>query len=159
MKSYRKFMEASDMSWGDVKNRDIKKAAEKEKKKLKHDEVLAYSAEHGEFSTFKDEMELIAAKKGSKGKKMKWIKVEAWLGEATSYKPGKFNFKAAVKLGMLEKDDEKYFTELEKNGWNVYEFNLTSKGYELTVNKGSRKKDFTGKNPEEALKMAAKKAK
>ena len=157
MKSYRKFMEASDMSWGDVKNRDIKKAAEKEKKKLKSDEVLAYSAEHGEFSTFKDEMELISAKKGSKGKKMKWIKVEA-IEEATSYKPGNFNFKSAVKLGFLEKDDEKYFDELEEKGWEVYEFNISSKGFELTIKKGSKKKEFVGKDPEDALKMAAKKA-
>ena len=148
----------TELEWKDVKNRDIKKAAEKEKKKLKGKEVLAYSQEHGEFFTFKDDMDLISAKKGKKGKAMKWIKVESWLQETTSYKPGKFNFKAAVKLGMLEKDDEKYFKEIEKKGWNVYEFNLTSKGFEITINKGSRSYKFTGKNPEEALKMASKKA-
>ena len=179
MKSFRKFMEGfgkpkekegedgdkekkekgTELEWKDVKNRDIKKAAEKEKKKLKGKEVLAYSQEHGEFFTFKDDMELIAAKKGKKGKAMKWIKVESWLQEATSYKPGKFNFKAAVKLGMLEKEDEKYFKEIEKGGWNVFEFNLTSKGFEIVINKGSRKQMFTGKNPEDALKQAAQKAK
>ena len=178
MKSFRKFMEGfgkpkekegedgdkekkekgTELEWKDVKNRDIKKAAEKEKKKLKGKEVLAYSQEHGEFFTFKDDMDLISAKKGKKGKAMKWIKVESWLQETTSYKPGKFNFQAAVKLGMLEKDDEKYFKEIEKKGWNVYEFNLTSKGFEITINKGSRSYKFTGKNPEEALKMASKKA-
>lgn len=147
MKSYQQFMEAG-------LSKDIKKAGEKKKQKLKGKEVLAYSAEHDEFSTFKDPKELEDAQKGSKGKAMKWIKIEGWLREDLEEK---FNFDAAVKLGMLEKRDKKYFEELDKNGWNVYEFNLTSKGFELTINKGSRKKDFTGKNPEEALQLAAKK--
>ena len=78
--------------------------------------------------------------------------------EETSYKPGNFNFKSAVKLGMLEKDDEKYFKELEKKDWKVSEFNITSKGFEITIAQGSKKQKYTGKNPEDALKLAAKKA-
>jgi hypothetical protein len=155
MKSYQNFMEAH-MSWGDVKNRDIKKAGEKKKQKLKGKEVLAYSAEHGEFSTFKDPKELEDAQKGSKGKAMKWIKVEGWLRDEKGINE-KFDFKAAVKLGMLERSDEKYFKDLEEKKWNVHEFNITSKGFELTIRRGSRSEKFTGKNPEDALKMAAKK--
>jgi hypothetical protein len=60
---------------------------------------------------------------------------------------------------MLERSDEKYFKDLEEKKWNVHEFNITSKGFELTIRRGSRSQKFTGKNPEDALKMAAKKVK
>ena len=83
---------------------------------------------------------------------MKWIKVES-LEEA-------FNFKSAVKNGFLDPPDEKYVKELKKKGWEIDEFNITSKGFEITViNKRKVKKTFTDKRPELALKTAAQKSK
>ena len=150
MKTYKDFTEGM-MSWKDIKNRDLKKTGYKKKEKLKGKEVLAYSAEHGEFSKFKDEKELEKAMRVT-GKKMKWIKVES-LEEA-------FNFKSAVKNGFLDPPDEKYVKELKKKGWEIDEFNITSKGFEITViNKRKVKKTFTDKRPELALKTAAQKSK
>ena len=149
-----------DMKWKDVKNRHIKKEAGKLLKALDSKEVLAYSAEHGEFTIFKNEMEYIKAQKG-KGKAMKWIKVESknvdfaldGLNEA-------FKFKGAVKHGFLEKTDEKYVKELKKKGWDIEEFNLTSKGYEIVIKKGSKEIEFIDKkSPSNALRTAAEKAK
>ena len=68
-----------------------------------------------------------------------------------------FNFKSAVKLGMLAKSDEKYIDIIEKKKWEIYEFNLTSKGYEIILMSGSKKKKFIGDTPSDALVMASKK--
>jgi len=154
MKTFNEIMEGF-MKWKDVKNPHIKKKAGSLLKSIDVGEVLAYSAEHGEFSVFKNEKEFAAAQKG-KGKAMKWIKVE---GKSIDGKPLNevFDFKAAVKLGMLDKTDKRYFDDIEKKKWKVEEFNLTSKGFEVTVMSGSKKKTFTGKNPTEALKIAIKK--
>ena len=71
----------------------------------------------------------------------------------------KFNFKAAVTLGMLEKSDEKYVKELKKKGWEIEEFNLTSSGYEVWVVKAGKKvKYMDKKSPSKALEVASKKA-
>ena len=71
----------------------------------------------------------------------------------------KFNFKSTVKLGMLEPFDEKYIKDLEKKGWEIDEFNLTSKGYELTISKDGKKVKYTDKkDPRKALEIASKKA-
>ena len=71
----------------------------------------------------------------------------------------KFNFKGAVKLGMLDKTDERWVKDLKKKGWEIDEFNLTSSGYEITIQhkKGGRAK-FIDKTPDKALIQAAKKA-
>ena len=71
----------------------------------------------------------------------------------------KFNFNKSVKLGNLEKGDKVHFDKLTKLGWNIDEFNVTSKGYEITIQhkKGGRAK-FVGKNPSDAIKIAANKA-
>jgi hypothetical protein len=71
-----------------------------------------------------------------------------------------FNFKKSVKLGNLEKGDKVHFDKLTKLGWNIDAFNVTSKGYEITIqhkNKRGRAK-FVGKNPSDAIKIAANKA-
>jgi hypothetical protein len=70
-----------------------------------------------------------------------------------------FNFNKSVKLGNLEKGDKVHFDKLTKLGWNIDEFNVTSKGYEITIQhkKGGRAK-FVGKNPSDAIKIAANKA-
>ena len=72
----------------------------------------------------------------------------------------KFNFQAAVVLGMLEKGDEKYVKDLKKKGWDIDSFNLTSKGYEITIQhkKGGRAKYIDKKSPNKALKTASDKA-
>tara|TARA_Y100001938_G_C8015782_1_gene392487 strand:- start:601 stop:849 length:249 start_codon:yes stop_codon:yes gene_type:complete len=72
----------------------------------------------------------------------------------------KFNFKAAVTLGMLEKSDEKYVKDLEKKKWKIEEFNLTSSGYEIWISKSGKKVKYTDKiSPSKALELASKKAK
>ena len=72
----------------------------------------------------------------------------------------KFNFKAAVTLGMLEKSDEKYVKDLEKKNWKIEEFNLTSSGYEIWISKSGKKVKYTDKkSPSKALQLASKKAK
>ena len=70
-----------------------------------------------------------------------------------------FNFKKSVKLGNLEKSDKVHFDKLTKLGWKIDVFNLTSRGYEITIQhkKGGRAK-FVGKNPSDAIKIAADKA-
>jgi len=71
----------------------------------------------------------------------------------------KFNFKAAVTLGMLEKTDEKYVKELKKKGYEIEEFNLTSSGYEVWIIKSGKKTKYMDKkSPSKALKLAADKA-
>ena len=69
----------------------------------------------------------------------------------------KFDFKSAVKNGFLHKSDEKYVKDLQKKGWDIEEFNLRSKGFEVIVKKGSKRMTFTDKLPELVLKQAAKK--
>tara|TARA_B100001971_G_C17947127_1_gene410673 strand:- start:418 stop:675 length:258 start_codon:yes stop_codon:yes gene_type:complete len=72
----------------------------------------------------------------------------------------KFNFKGAVKLGMLEKEDERYVKDLKKKGWEIDAFNLTSSGYEITIQhkKAGRAKFVDKKDPRKALKIASDKA-
>ena len=71
----------------------------------------------------------------------------------------KFSFKGAVKTRMLDKSDEKYVKDLKKKGWEIDMFDLTSNGYEITIQhkKGGRAK-FIDKTPEKALIQASKKA-
>jgi hypothetical protein len=46
---------------------------------------------------------------------------------------------------------------MNKKGWEIYEFILTSKGFELTMKKGSTEKKFIDKRPDYVLKQAEKK--
>ena len=149
--------EKFDMKWKDIKNRHIKKEAGKLLKALDKKEVLAYSAEHGEFSIFKDEMEFIQASKG-KGKKMKWVKVENKSIDGQELSEA-FSFKGAVKHGFLDKYDKPKFDELEKKGWEIEEFLLTGKGFEIVIKKGSKRVEYIDKTPSKVLAVAAKKAK
>jgi len=157
MKTYKKLMELVAKSWKDIKDRSVKREAGQILKALDKDEVLAYSAEHDEFSVFKNDKDLEKAKKGS-GKKMNWLKVERRVvdGELLSEK---FNFRGALKTGMLDKHDEPNFKALEKKGWEILEFNLTSKGYELIIKKGGKTIEYNDKTPSKVLHQAAKKAK
>ena len=156
MKSYKLFAEELK-SWKDVKNSHIKKEAGKLLKALDKNEVLAYSVEHGEFTIFKDEMEFVQAQKG-KGKAMKWLKVEDKSIDGQKLEEA-FSFKGAVKHGFLDKSDEKYVKDLKKKGWEIEEFLLTGKGFEIVIKKGSKEIEYTDKRPELALKKAAEKAK
>jgi hypothetical protein len=156
MKSYKLFAEELK-SWKDVKNSHIKKEAGKLLKALDKNEVLAYSVEHGEFTIFKDEMEFVQAQKG-KGKAMKWLKVEDKSIDGQKLEEA-FSFKGAVKHGFLDKSDEKYVKDLKKKGWEIEEFLLTGKGFEIVIKKGSKEVEYTDKRPELALKKAAEKAK
>ena len=155
MKSYKLFAEELK-SWKDVKNSHIKKEAGKLLKALDKNEVLAYSVEHGEFTIFKDEMEFVQAQKG-KGKAMKWLKVEDKSIDGQKLEEA-FSFKGAVKHGFLDKSDEKYVKDLKKKGWEIEEFLLTGKGFEIVIKKGSKEVEYTDKRPELALKKAAQKA-
>ena len=157
MKTYKLFTEELK-NWKDVKNSHVKREAGKMLKALDKNEVLAYSVEHGEFTIFKNEMEYIKAQKG-KGKAMKWLKVEDKSIDGQKLEEA-FSFKGAVKHGFLEKSDEKYVKELKKKGWDIEEFNLTSKGYEIVIKKGSKEIEFIDKkSPSNALRTAAEKAK
>ena len=71
----------------------------------------------------------------------------------------KFSFKGAVKTKMLDKTDERWVKDLKKKGWEIDDFILSSRGYEITIQhkKGGRAK-FVDKTPEKALIQAAKKA-
>tara|TARA_Y100000310_G_scaffold343350_1_gene450552 strand:+ start:1745 stop:1975 length:231 start_codon:yes stop_codon:yes gene_type:complete len=74
-KTYRKFIEAVCLkSWKDMKDRNVLKAAEKFKKKMKDGNVLGYTLSHGEFTIFKDDKEFNDSVKNAKD--MKWIRVE-----------------------------------------------------------------------------------
>lgn len=175
MKTYKELMEAFpatkdkkdvkkdkkaskfDMKWKEIKNRHIKKEGGELLKALDKGEILAYSAEHGEFTVFKDEMEFIQAKKG-KGEKMKWIRVENKSIDGQKLNEA-FSFKGAVKHGFLDKYDKPYVDELEKKGWEIEEFLLTGKGFEIVIKKGSKRVEYIDKTPSKALKQAAKKAK
>ena len=156
MKTYKLFAEELK-KWKDVKNSHVKREAGKLLKALDKNEVLAYSVEHGEFTVFKDEMEYIKAQKG-KGKAMKWLKVEDKSIDGQKLEEA-FSFKGAVKHGFLDKSDEKYVKDLKKKGWDIEEFILTGKGFEIVIKKGSKEVEYTDKRPELALKKAAEKAK
>ena len=155
MKTYKLFAEELK-KWKDVKNSHVKREAGKLLKALDKNEVLAYSVEHGEFTIFKNEMEYIKAQKG-KGKAMKWLKVEDKSIDGQKLEEA-FSFKGAVKHGFLDKADEKYVKELKKKGWDIEEFILTGKGFEIVIKKGSKEVEYTDKRPELALKKAAQKA-
>ncbi len=71
----------------------------------------------------------------------------------------KFSFKGAVKTKMLDKTDKRWVDDLEKKGWEIEDFILSSKGYEITIKKGSKESRYIDKTPEKALIQAAKKAK
>ncbi len=71
----------------------------------------------------------------------------------------KFNFKGAVKTKMLDKTDKRWVDDLAKKGWEIEDFILSSKGYEITIKKGSKEARYIDKTPEKALIQAAKKAK
>tara|TARA_Y100000780_G_C13493387_1_gene343177 strand:- start:50 stop:580 length:531 start_codon:yes stop_codon:yes gene_type:complete len=158
MKTFKFFMEGIK-KWADVKDRKVKGQASQLLKSLDVGEVLGWSAEHEEFSVFKNEKEFKDSMKGSKGKAMKWIQVEHWIREAMldeAYKPT-FNFKAAVKIGMLDKSDEKPILSMKKMGWEIKEFILTSKGFELTIiNKKKQELEYTDRRPDYVLQKAEK---
>ena len=102
-------------------------------------------------------------KDAKKDKKMHWVQVEDWTRKGELIDEA-FNFKSAVKLGMLAKSDEKYIDIIEKKKWEIYEFNLTSKGYEIILFQmsDSKKKQYTqyiGDSPSAALQLASKKVK
>ena len=156
MKTYRLFTEGFK-KWKDVKNPNAKREASKMLKALDVGEVLAYSAEHGEFSVFKNEKEFKAALKGSKGKSMKWLKVEGQSIDGQEINEA-FDFKGAVKHGFLHRTDEKYVKDLKKKGWDIEEFTLQSKGFEIIIKKGSKRVSYIDKTPDKVLMQATKKA-
>jgi hypothetical protein len=73
-KTYKEFMEANVKSWGDMKDRNTLKAAEKHKKRMKSGNVLGYTVAHDEFTIFRNEKEWNDSVKNAKD--MKWIRVE-----------------------------------------------------------------------------------
>ena len=72
--TYTEFMEAKVKSWKDMKDRNVLKAAEKHKKRMKSGNVLGYTLAHGEFTIFRNEKEWDDSVKHAKD--MKWIRVE-----------------------------------------------------------------------------------
>ena len=72
--TYKTFMEAKVKSWKDMKDRNVLKAAEKHKKRMKSGNVLGYTLAHGEFTIFRNEKEWDDSVKHAKD--MKWIRVE-----------------------------------------------------------------------------------
>ena len=159
MQTFKDLMETKH-KWSDIKDKKVRKEAGQFLKALDKGEVLGYSVEHDEFSIFGSEKDFQKAKKD---KKMHWVQVEDWVREGELIDEA-FNFKSAVKLGMLAKSDEKYVDIIEKKKWEIYEFNLTSKGYEIILFQmsGSKKKQFTqyiGDSPSAALQLASKKVK
>ena len=72
--TYREFMEAKVKSWGDMKDRNILKSAEKFKKKMRTGNVLGYTMTHQEFTIFRNEKDWDDAIKHAKD--MKWIRVD-----------------------------------------------------------------------------------
>ena len=72
--TYKEFMEAKVKSWGDMKDRNIIKAAEKHKKRMKSGNVLGYTVAHDEFTIFRNEKEWKDSVKNAKD--MKWIRVD-----------------------------------------------------------------------------------
>jgi hypothetical protein len=159
MQTFKDLMETKH-KWSDIKDKKVRKEAGQFLKALDKGEVLGYSVEHDEFSIFSSEKEF---KNAEKDKKMHWVQVEDWVRKGELIDEA-FNFKSAVKLGMLAKSDEKYIDIIEKKKWEIYEFNLTSKGYEIILFQmsDSKKKQYTqyiGDSPSAALQLASKKVK
>ena len=159
MQTYKGLMEAVN-KWSDIKDKKVRKEAGQFLKALDKGQVLGYSVEHEEFSIFDSEKDFKDAKKD---KKMNWVQVEDWVRKGELIDEA-FNFKSAVKLGMLDKSDEKYIDIINKKKWEIYEFNLTSKGYEIILFQmsDSKKKQYTqylGDSPSAALQLASKKVK
>ena len=73
-KSYKEFMEAKVKSWKDMKDRNVIRAADKFKKKMRKGNVLGYTLTHNEFTIFRTEKEWEDSVKYAKD--MKWIKVD-----------------------------------------------------------------------------------
>ena len=72
--TYTEIMEAKVKSWKDMKDRNVLKAAEKFKKKMRKANVLGYTLAHQEFTIFRNDKDWNDAVKH--GKDMKWIRVE-----------------------------------------------------------------------------------
>jgi hypothetical protein len=72
--TYKEFMEAKVKSWKDMKDRNVIKAAEKHKKRMKSGNVLGYTLAHDEFTIFRNEKEWKDSVKNAKD--MKWIRVD-----------------------------------------------------------------------------------
>ena len=72
--TYKEFMEAKVKSWGDMKDRNTLKAAEKHQKRMKSGNVLGYTMTHQEFTIFRNEKDWDDAIKHAKD--MKWIRVD-----------------------------------------------------------------------------------
>ena len=160
MKSYKDLMEGIK-KWSDVKDKNAKKESSKFLKALDKGQVLGYSAVHDEFSIFDSEKEF---KSALSDKKMKWMKVENKVDfnfiNSQSKLQEAFKFDSAVKNGFLDKFDKKWYDMLTKKGYEIEEFNLLSKGYEITVSKGGNKQVFLDrKSPSKVLQTAAEKVK
>ena len=72
--TYKEFMEAKVKSSKDMKDRNVLKAAEKFKKKMRKGNVLGYTLAHNEFVIFRNEKEWDDSVKYAKD--MKWLRVE-----------------------------------------------------------------------------------
>ena len=72
--TYKEFMEAKVKSWGDMKDRNTLKAAEKHQKRMKSGNILGYTVAHDEFTIFRNEKDWNDAIKHAKD--MKWIRVD-----------------------------------------------------------------------------------
>ena len=72
--TYTEFMEAKVKSWKDMKDRNVLRAAEKFKKKMRKGNVLGYTQAHGEFTIFRNEKEWDDSVKYAKD--MKRLRVE-----------------------------------------------------------------------------------
>ena len=72
--TYKEFMEAKVKSWGDMKDRNTLKAAEKHQKRMKSGNILGYTVAHDEFTIFRNEKEWKDSVKNAKD--MKWIRVD-----------------------------------------------------------------------------------
>ena len=96
MQTYKDLMETKH-KWSDIKDKKVRKEAGQFLKALDKGQVLGYSVEHEEFSIFDSEKDFKDAKKD---KKMHWVQVEDWVREGELIDEA-FNFKSAVKLGML----------------------------------------------------------
>ena len=88
---------------------------------------------------------------------MKWLKVEGQSIDGQEINEA-FDFKGAVKHGFLHRTDEKYVKDLKKKGWDIEEFTLQSKGFEIIIKKGSKRLSYIDKTPDKALMQATKKA-
>ena len=109
MQTYKDLMVEAH-KWSDIKDKKVRKEAGQMLKALDKGEILGYSVEHDEFSIFTSTKDFKDAKKD---KKMHWVQVEDWVRKGELIDEA-FNFRSAVKLGMLAKSDEKYVDIIEK---------------------------------------------